>query len=147
MVHFPKWSRLRPWRQHSLVLLLAGLIYGGIGTSFFFYEIPGPRYNSLIVALSFAPLYFWAVMFILVGMLAILSARWPTFNEKWGYIALTGLAAWWSAIHFLGIIFVDTDKASSTMGLIWLLITVLWLSITRLMNPEDIVVVINRDRS
>lgn len=127
------WWALRPWRRHSLVLALGGLIYVGIG---FAYIIAQPTTQQL--AARVAPMPVWGVLFLVTGFLALLSSRWPPASEKWGYSALSGTSAWWSVLYVFGTFIFD--GRALTGGLVWALVTLLWWAIAGLDNPAERVV-------
>lgn len=130
------WKDLRPWQRHSMVLLVAGLVYVGIGYSFTFTEDPPPsRKLALHVALSWWSLDTWGFIFMGVGLLAILSTRWPARSLTWGYMALTGLSAAWSTVYFVGIWFGGSPGTNYSGGLVWALIAFLWWGVSGLLNP------------
>lgn len=126
------WWALRPWRRHSLVLALGGLVYVGIGSA---YVATNP---SIRLAERIAPVPAWGVLFIVAGVLALLSSRWPPASEKWGYSALSGTSAVWSALYLLSTVFFDAHAV--TGGLVWSLVTLLWWAVAGLENPADRVI-------
>lgn len=135
----------RPWRRHSLVLVVAGLSYVGIGNSYILAKPSEAREQALVVALSWFPLEIWGIIWILVGLVAIISARWPPIAETWGYMVLTGFTAGWSATYLTGIIFEDSPTSNLLSVLIWALVAFLWWAISGLVNPTDKVVVISNE--
>lgn len=146
------WLGIRPFRRHSLVLLVSGFIYMGIGLSILTWVPYGPRWNALAVPLAVAPPEFWTGVFIFAGCLAVLSARWPVVHEKWGYSVLTGLSAGWAASYFVGYI-IDQffsellGEQSLSGGFVWALISFLWWATSGLVNPEDTIVVMLNEQS
>jgi hypothetical protein len=127
-----RWWALRPWRRHSLVLALGGLIYVGIGVA---YVATTP---SIQLAARIAPITAWGVLFIVTGLLALLSSRWPPASEKWGYSAMSGTSALWAALYFLSTAFFDAHALIGS--LVWALITLLWMAVAGLENPADRVI-------
>lgn len=140
-IQFEDFLGFRPWRRHSLVLFISGLLYIGQGLILNTWHVDGPRYRGLQAAFSRAPVEFWSGLFILVGVLAALSAVWPRSSEKWGYACLTGLACAWSALYAVGIIVYDTSPTNWSMVAIWAFIAFTWWAITGLVNPEKVVVI------
>lgn len=129
------WLDIRPWQRHSLVLSVAGLIYIAIGISYFVTEITPSRSRALVVALEFLSIRHWGVIFILSGVLAIISARWPPISRTWGYMVLCGLSAGWSAVYLTGFLLVDAPSTNLSGFGTWGLIAFLWWSISGLLNP------------
>lgn len=135
---------LRPWTRHSMVLFVAGLVYIGLGTAYASEVLSLERQKSLIVALNLMPIQAWGGLFILAGICALLSTRWPIASEKWGYIALTGLSLAWGSAYLFGVLLGLTPIQNITAALSWGLIGFLWYGISGLVNPpQNIVVVIN----
>jgi hypothetical protein len=132
-----KWWALRPWRRHSLVSALCGLIYVGIGSAYIASSV------TVQFAARVAPMPFWGALFILTGLLAVLSSRWPPASEKWGYSALSGTSAAWAALYLIGTLFFHAHAL--TGGLVWALVTILWVAIAGLDNPAERVIDDRRD--
>lgn len=131
-----RWLALRPWRRHSLVLATAGLAYCAIGFIYVITEPTDSRQSSLRLAYNIAPEPAWGTVFITVGLLAVLSGRWPPASEKWGYTTLSGLSALWGAFYLLGVPLGGT--ASSLSGAaVWFLMTFVWWAISGLDNPVE----------
>lgn len=133
----PSWFRVRPWTKHSQILMAGGwgLIATGIG---YLYIIPGgPRWEALVVARKLMPIDAWALVWVLVGLLAIISSRWPPASEKWGYMVLTGHCSAWSAFHLVGLPFIDEWQSSFISVVVWGLLAFLWWAIGGLNNPPD----------
>lgn len=138
-----RWLMFRPWQRHSLVLMVGGLVYIGVGVAFLSVgDLSQRRELSLDIALRFMPLDSWAMVFVFAGFLACLSSRWPSFVETWGYMVLTGLSAAWSAIYFLSIFLGDAPYTNLSYGLVWGLLAFLWWGISGLVNPDKVVVVV-----
>lgn len=133
---------LRPFRRHSLVLVVAGLAYVSIGNTYILTVPTDSRKQALVIALSWFPIEFWGTIWILVGIAAILSARWPPAAERWGYVMLTALSAGWSATYLTGIVFAHSPAANIYSVIVWALVAFLWWAIGGLVNPMDTVVVI-----
>ena len=130
---------LRPWRRHSLVVLVAGFAYIAIGATYLLTEPVESRESALALALNLAPMSAWGVVWIAVGVLAVISARWPPASETWGYATLSGLAAWWSACYALGVA-LGAENQSMSGALIWGLVAFLWWAIAGLWNPDHTLV-------
>lgn len=131
--------QLRPWQRHSLVLSVGGLVYVLVGVSFLLMEETTPaRERSLYLALSIFRLEVWAALFILAGLCSLLSARWPTFSDSWGYMVLTGLAAGWSSMYLFGYLLGYSPRSNLNATLVWGLLAFMWWAISGLRNPSPI---------
>ncbi|MCW2496389.1 hypothetical protein [Jatrophihabitans sp.] len=126
---------LRAWQRHSLVLAVAGTVYVLVGTSYILSEAIPSRESSLRVALAWMPFTAWGVVWIIVGLLAILSSRWPPASETWGYTTMTGLAAAWAAFYGFGILLGAPAQGISGL-LVWGLVAFMWWAISGLVNPS-----------
>lgn len=138
-LHHPgdyRWLELRPWRRHSLVLSVAGAAYIAIGLTYVLATPVPSRTAALEVPLNLAPLHVWGGAWVLVGLLAMISARWPPASEKWGYSALSGLAAWWAASYLAGVILLDGAGQSLSGAMVWGLVAFMWWGISGLDNPD-----------
>lgn len=137
-LHHPSaypWLELRPWRRHSLVLSVAGAAYIAIGLTYVLATPAPSRTDALEVPLNLAPLSVWGVAWVIVGLLSMLSARWPPASEKWGYSALSGLAAWWAASYLAGVL-LGAENQSVSGALVWGLVAFMWWGISGLDNPD-----------
>lgn len=131
---------LRPWKRHSTILMVAGILYALIGFQYIISQPSRARELSLAVLLSVAPIQFWGVVFVLAGTLASISSRWPPFAETWGYMVLTGLSAGWSATYLMSWLFFHAPTANITGSLLWGLLAFMWWAISGLVNPGSMVV-------
>jgi hypothetical protein len=138
--------KLRPFRRHSLVLLVAGLVYMCVGLAYMLAHPTPSALMGLAIALSWAPLSFWGGVWFGVGLLAVISARWPPIFESWGYMVLTGMAAGWSATYLMGILFANAPVANLTAVLVWGLLAFLWWAVSGLLNPDKEAVRTNAPR-
>lgn len=129
------WRGIRPWQRHSLVLLVAGLVYLMIGLSAIFIDPTPAREKALQFAANWWDLETWGVIFALAGILSIVSARWPPVSETWGYTVLTGLSALWSGFYLMGIVLGNSPVSNVAGVLSWGLIAFLWWAIAGLVNP------------
>lgn len=136
---------LRPWTQHSKVLMGGGLANIFVGTSYMFTETTPNRMSALAVALRWAPMEFWGGLFVAAGILAVFSSRWPPVAETWGYTVLTGLSAGWSATYLAGVILDKAPLANLSAVAMWGLLAFMWYSVSGLVNPDKAVVVVKRD--
>lgn len=125
------WLSLRPWQRHGLAVSTAGLIYITIGIL----DILAPTTSPGVwMALRIMPLSAWGIVWILAGSLAVLSARWPTWSDTWGYVALTSLAAGWAAVFLVSAIALREPSVLGGM-LAWGLVAFIWWVISGLRNP------------
>jgi hypothetical protein len=122
-----------------MVLMVAGMVYIGIGASYMVADIPPTRLQSLTLALQWLSIAQWGLIFMIAGVLAIISSRWPPFLDTWGYAVLTGLSAGWGAFYGLGIIFKHTPVANVSAVMTWFLIAFMWWAISGLLNPAVVV--------
>lgn len=129
------WRRLRPWRRHSLVLVIAGAVYVLLGLVLAFVE-PTPTRESSLRAITWAPWWCWGVLWMSAGVAAVVSARWPEGADKWGYAVLCSISVLWTVVY-LGGMLLGSGAASFSGALVYLLLAVLWWAISGLVNPED----------
>lgn len=130
-----RWRGLRPWRRHSLVLSLGGVIYMTLGLVYVISQPSRAREVSLELALGYAPIEVWGLVFLATGVAGLVSARWPPASEKWGYTAMSSLAALWGSAYVLGVLLLDVPEQSLSGGLLWYLVAFLWWAISGLENP------------
>lgn len=133
----PWWRGLRPWKRHSLVSTVAGLVYVLIGTAYILFPETPARAVSLSVALRWLPMDGWGVIFMFAGTLSMISARWPPISKTWGYMVLTGLSGGWAAAYAGSILIGDAPLTNVTSALAWTLIAFLWWAISGLYNRDD----------
>lgn len=133
------WHKMRPWRRHSLVLLVAGAVYILVGLAYLLTPLTADRAQTLELALhiSGGSIRPWGVVWLLVGAAAVISGRWPLGSEKWGYTALGAYAALWASVYLLGIGFLDTPLSGLSGALVWYLVAFLWWAIAGLNNPVN----------
>lgn len=136
---------LRPFKRHSLVLMVAGIGYILTGSNYILATPTHARKEALVVALRWFPLDFWGTIFIIVGLASVISARWPRVSESWGYMLLTALSAGWSATYAMGVITEGAPVANLTAVLQWGLLAFLWWAIPGFVNPDKTVVVVIND--
>lgn len=128
---------LRPWRRHSLVLLVAGLVYMLIGASYVYTDPLPSREAALQLALKWFPIEVWGGVFMVCGALALISSRWPPISKTWGYMVLTGLSSGWAAFYLMGVLIFHTSRQNLSAVLSWGLIAFLWWAISGLRNPGE----------
>lgn len=134
------WRGIRPWKRHSLVLAVAGLVYILIGVSYITTEPTKARTRALTFALDWWSIDAWGYVFIAAGALSIVSSRWPPISETWGYTVLTGLSAAWAAFYLVGILFGDSPVSNISGVLSWGIIAFMWWAISGLLNPGSTVI-------
>jgi magnesium-transporting ATPase (P-type) len=134
-----EWRKLRPWRQHSQVLIVSGLVYIAVGYTYAATEPSDSRVASLVLAEVIMPIAAWGVLWLIAGTLVVISARWPPVSEKWGYGVLTLLSSWWSFVYVAGVLFLGAPASALSSALLWSLVGYLWYAISGLTNPVVIV--------
>lgn len=132
----PKWFGVRRVQTHSVVLMVAGLVYVAIGFTYLTADPTPSRVQSLKYALNWLSYNDWGYVFIIVGCLSILSSRWPPISETWGYFVLTGQSSAWALFYGAGVVFGNTPTSNLAGVLSWGLIGFMWWAISRLANPE-----------
>lgn len=137
----PKYG-IRPFTQHSMVIVVGGLVYICIGLMMIMtWTYDGPRASAISAGLMVAPLGFWGSLWMFIGVAVVASSRWPNNKEKWGYTALAGMAGVWAAVYLAGLLF-DNNTLSETGGAFsWGLVAFLWWAVARLANPDRTVII------
>lgn len=131
-----EWWSLRPWARHSLVLAVSGSIYMLVGVSYLIAGANPAREQALALALSWWSLDVWGAIWVLVGGVAVLSARWPPASETWGYTLMTGLSAAWASFYLFGVLLFGAPLQGLSSVLVWALIAFVWWAISGLVNPD-----------
>ena len=132
----PRWWGLRPWRRHSTILMVVGILFMFVGYAYISAPASEMRERSLHVILQWAPLQFWGSLFIAAGALAVVSTRWPPLTETWGYMVVTGLSAGWAATYLTGILFFHAPASGWTQVFLWGVLAFMWYAISGFPNPE-----------
>jgi hypothetical protein len=127
---------LRPWTRHSIILMVAGMMYIAFGLSLIKTRLTFARAEGISIALHWFPINVWGMIWIWVGIMAIVSARWPPALEKWGYMALTGFTAGWAAIYLFSILLEDSPWANLSFVFVWGLVAFIWWGVSGLLNPD-----------
>lgn len=127
---------LRPWKRHGRILVVMGALFVFYGIRLISETPTRNRYVSLEPLLRVAPLHVWGGVFIIAGIMAIVSSRWPRFAETWGYMVLTGLSFAWSAAYLTSMIFVSAPQTNINGAITWGMSGYLFLSISGLRNPD-----------
>ncbi len=136
MISLKSFWGLRPWKRHSLILMVAGILYMLVGVT---YITDGPtrgREISLALLVQYAPIQFWGLVFLCCGALSVVSARWPPFTETWGYMVLTGLSTLWSLTYLAGMLFFKSPATYITQSFLWGMLAFMWWAISGLLNPD-----------
>lgn len=128
---------LRPWRRHSIVLFVAGIVYILYGFALSGVSNTEARTSTLRMAAGIMDVRWWGILWIAIGILALASTRWPPQSETWGYGAMSGLAAFWSACYGLGVLLMGAPATGLTACLVWAMVAFMWWGISGLMNPDD----------
>lgn len=131
-----RWWGLRPWKRHSTILSVVGFLFVLIGFGYMFAPPSEMRYRSLKVILDVAPIHVWGGLFVLAGLLSIVSSRWPPLAERWGYMVLTGMSSGWSATFLIGWMFFHSPAGNLIQAVIWGTLGFIWWAISGLPNPE-----------
>lgn len=128
--------KLRPWSRHGRILTIGGVIYIMIGSSYMVQRPSSNRDIALQAVIKIAPLQVWGSIFVLAGLLSIISSRWPPKVEMWGYVVLTGISLMWGTAYLTGVTLANSPAANIGGALLWSLLGLLWWSIAGLRNPE-----------
>lgn len=132
------WRGVRPFKRHSLVLLVAGLVYIGIGIAYVSSHPTPDRVEALYYATTVLDFEDWGFVFAAVGLTAMISSRWPPVSETWGYTVLTAMSSAWATFYLFGIWFHGTPTSNYTGVATWALIAFLWWAISGLVNPDSL---------
>lgn len=137
---------IRPFKRHSLVLMVGGIFYVSTGVTYAVTPLSEARKQALGIALDYAPMQFWGAIFVMSGLMAFVSSRWPPVSTSWGYMALAGLSAGWAATYAAGVILGDAPSGNLTGTFNWGLLAFLWWALPGFVNPDKTVVVVINDR-
>lgn len=132
-----KWNHIKPWNRHGLILLTAGFAYILIGIAFMLSEETPIRRENLRHMLSLMPFDWWCVGFVIVGVLSILSSRWPSKPRTLGYSALTGWTVLWSGLYIFGGLSDPLHWGYVAIGLGWGMLGFLWWAVSGLISPPS----------
>lgn len=130
----------KPWSRHGAILVVAGITYMVMGTVHVFHVPSESQAEALYFALHLMSLDCWGVGFILTGLVALISSRWPNWPKSWGYVVLTGWSAAWSAFYFAGASLTDAKVVYFGTAGVWALLAFLWWAVSGLVSPpkEDV---------
>ncbi len=132
------WRGMRKFERHGLVLFVAGIIYVLIGFAYLVAEPTPARLASLEYALNILDYNHWGYVFMVIGVLSVISSRWPPVSETWGYQALTGQSVAWSGFYLVSIVFGHSPWANITAALLWGVLGFMWWAISGLVNPRHL---------
>lgn len=140
VIKLRRWWGFRPWKRHSTILMVVGFLFVLVGISYAFGKPSQSREIALEVILQVAPIQVWGWLFVVAGLLSMLSAKWPPMAETWGYMVLTGLSSGWAATYLTGMIFYHAPWANLTQVILWGCLAFMWWAISGLPNPEKMAV-------
>lgn len=130
----------KPWSRHGVILVVAGITYMVIGTVYVFHIPSESQAEALYFALHLMSLDWWGIGFLIAGIVALTSSRWPNLPRSWGYTVLTGWSAAWSAFYFAGATLTDAKVVYFGTAGVWALLAFLWWAVSGLVSPpkEDV---------
>lgn len=137
-MHWKRVLAVRPWNRHSLILVAAGLTYISVGVTRLHTNGDVGTDHSLYYADRLMDLPYWGFVFIFVGLISIVSARWPFHPKNLGYTALSGCSAGWGAFYIVGFSPDPSGYAALGVGLMWTLVAFLWWGISGLISPSEV---------
>lgn len=131
---------LKPWSRHSSLLLVAGIAYMIMGVVYVFHRPSETQAEALYFALNLMSLDWWGGGFIATGAIAVVSSvwpSWPSWPKSWGYAALTGWSAAWSAFYFSGALLTDAKVVYFGIAGVWALQAFVWWAVSGLVSPPE----------
>lgn len=129
--------KFKPWTRHGGILVVAGCVYILAGFVQIFSRPTESQVEALYFALHLMPIDGWGVGFVVVGLIALISSRWPNWHRSWGYTVLTGWSAAWSAFLFAGATLTDAKVVYFGTAGTWALLAYLWWAVSGLMSPIE----------
>ena len=129
------WDAYKPLDRQGAILIGGGVAYAAIGLDYIFDAQSASDTEAMFFALRIMPWTGWGIGFVLVGFLAVISARWPNWEKMWGYVVLTGWSAAWSSFWFAGAIITDVNIVYLSAGALWALLGFLWWGVSGLISP------------
>jgi hypothetical protein len=129
--------KLRPWQRHSTVLFVAGVVYVLIGAA---YALTKPTAAALAaqILVHDVPRPAIGAMFVVAGLCALASTRWPPAMKTWGYTVLATVSCAWASVFLMGVVLLEAPLSGITGALVWYLMAFLWWGISGLVNPDDV---------
>lgn len=131
------WFGLKPWSRQGGILTVAGIAYIVMGVVYLFHVPSESQAEALYYAFRLMPLDVWGVGFVIVGVISIISSRWPSWSKSWGYAVLTGWSVSWGLFYFFGAILTDAKVVYIGSAGIWLLLAFLWWGVSGLVSPTE----------
>lgn len=128
-----RWSRFMNWlagctapaatTRRGAFLLLVGIIYTVIGTSYAVLPIPKSSARGYSMAASLAhffgfPLSAWGWVWAAVGLCGILAAWFPMGLDVWGYYVMVAFSTMWSVLSACSSLFEGAGRGWF-LALIW----------------------------
>jgi len=132
------WRGFRKFERHGLVLFVAGIIYVLVGVAYALADPTPARLESLKYAVTILSYNNWGYVFIFIGLLAMVSSKWPPISETWGYQALTGQSTAWCGFYLTGILFGGAPWSGITGALLWGILGFMWWAVSGLVNPRHL---------
>jgi ABC-type transport system involved in multi-copper enzyme maturation permease subunit len=115
--------------RRGAVLVLLGAIYTLIGIGYITTPLTEAAADQLHFALTIASSYVWGYLFLITGIVAVISSRWPPGKTTWGYGFLAATSLWWAGQYFIGMVIVHA-RGSYRGVLSWLALSVMILIIS-----------------
>jgi hypothetical protein len=116
--------------------MVVGILFILIGISYITASPSPARELALKPILQIAPIQFWGSLFVLSGLMAMISSRWPPLTETWGYMVLTGMSSGWGATFLMSIVFFHAPTTGLSQVFIWGILGFMWWAISGLLNPD-----------
>lgn len=123
---------LLPWTKHAQILIFAGVAYLGVGFTYINAPASPTREVALQLPLRVFPIEIWGWVFAFIGLLAIISSRWPPVTKKWGYVLLTSLSSFWAASYSVAVVFMHSPPGNLSGAFIWADFAFMWWVISGL---------------
>lgn len=130
-------TKLRPWQRHSWVVGVAGVVYLCVGLIYALTPLT-PTAAAAQVLVHGVPRPVIGTAFILAGLAALASTRWPPATKTWGYTALSAVSTAWGSVFLMGVLALGAPIQGLTGALVWYLLAFLWWGISGLVNPDDV---------
>lgn len=125
----------KPWTRHGAILVVAGFAYILIGIVQIASEPSESHQEALYYALHVMSMDGWGMGFVTIGLIALISSRWPNWSKAWGYTVLTGWSAAWSSFYFAGGLLTETKILYLGTAGLWALLAFLWWAVSGMVSP------------